>query len=417
MNRPLALVVPLILIGGALLAADWPQWRGPNRDGVSKEIGLLTQWPTEGPKLLWQRTDIGEGYATPAVRGDRLYVQGSKGMEDEFVQALQTTDGKTVWTVRLGKVGENIKQANYPGARSTPTIDGGMLYCLGSDADLACLEADSGKVVWQKNLRTDFGGKTGQWAYAESPLIDGDTLVCTPGGAEATLVALNKKSGAVIWKSVVPEADAAAYASVTIIEAGGVKQYVQLLEKGLVGVDAKTGKYLWRYDKTVQDSPANIPTPVSRKSLVYSGTGKGGGGAVEIKAKGAAMEAVEAYFNRKLPTAIGGAIELDGYLYGTTGQSLVCADFVTGDIKWQESSINAGALLYADGRLYWHGEKTGEVALIDATPEGYRERGRFEPPGEPAEHRGAAWAYPVVANGKLYIRDWNCLWCYAVASK
>jgi outer membrane protein assembly factor BamB len=426
MNRPFAITLSSILLIGCLVvaAADWPQWRGPNRDGVSKETGLLKEWPAAGPKLLWQRQDIGDGFATPAVVGSRLYMLGSQGMEDEFIQAIDVRDGKTVWTTRLGGAGANTKGANYPGARSTPTVDGERIFALGSDGDLACLEAFGGQIVWKKDLRTDFGGQTGEWAYAESPLVDGDVLVCTPGGADATLVALNKNTGAVIWKSQVPGGDKAAYASTIVVNAGGVKQYVQLLGKGLVGVDAKSGKFLWRYDRTVQGSPANIPTPVSRSSLVYSATGKGGGGAVEIKVRGGAIEAAEVYFDNKLPTAIGGSVEVNGYLYGTSGGNLICADFRTGDIQWLEGSLKAGSLLYADGRLYWHGENSGEVALVEATPEAFRLKGRFTPPDLPASRQateaskdGKSWAYPVVADGRLYIRDWNCLWCYDVAAR
>jgi hypothetical protein len=181
-------------------AADWPQWRGPQRTGISNETGLLRDWPTEGPKLLWQVTDVGSGYSTPAVVGDRVYLLGSRGMDDEFVQALSASDGSHIWSVRIGKVGANTPTANYPGARSTPTVDGDVLYALGSDGDLVCMELAGGKIRWQKNLRTDFAGEPGLWAYAESPLVDGDTLVCTPGGAEATMIALKKSSGETIWK-------------------------------------------------------------------------------------------------------------------------------------------------------------------------------------------------------------------------
>ncbi len=394
-------------------AADWPQWRGPHRDGISPETGLLSAWPKDGPKLLWQVKDIDYGYSTPAVVGERLYLLSNKGMDNEFVQALSVQDGKQVWATRLGKVGPN-QGPQYPGARSTPTVDGERLYALGSDGDLACLETASGKVQWTKNLRTAFGGQTGQWAYAESPLIDGDTLVCTPGGEEATLVALNKKSGDVIWKCAVPGGDKAAYASVVIVNAAGHKQYVQFLDKGVVGVDAQTGKFLWRYDRTAQRSPANIPTPVAHGDYVYTGTGLGGAGLVRLRAGGGGVTAEEVYFSKELPVAIGGAVYLNGNLYGTTGRGiLVCADFESGKVKWQNPSIGEASLCYADGRLYLHSVK-GEVALVEATPDSYREKGRFAPPGQPDRGTSRAWAYPVVANGRLYIRDLGVLWCYDV---
>jgi outer membrane protein assembly factor BamB len=395
-------------------AADWSQWRGPKRDGTSQETGLLQEWPKEGPKLLWQVKEIGDGYSTPAVVGERIYVLSSRGQDDEFVQALSIADGKQIWSVRLGKVGNPNQRPPFPMARSTPTVEGEVLYALGSDGDLACLETAAGKARWKKNLRTDFGGKPGQWAYAESPLIDGDALVCTPGGGEATLVALEKKTGDLIWKSAVPGGEEAAYASVTIVEAAGRKQYIQFLQKGVVGVDAKTGKFLWRYDESGK-SPANIPTPVSHDGCVYSSS-RAGGGLVRLKAQEDGVAAEQVYFERALPNCIGGAVLLGENLYGTTSQGLLCADFATGKVRWQDKCIGIGSLLYADGTFYVHGEN-GDVALVEATPEAYREQGRFSPPEQPKHLHGRmekAWAYPVVADGRLYIRDQGTLWCYEV---
>ncbi|HKQ39727.1 MAG TPA: PQQ-binding-like beta-propeller repeat protein [Verrucomicrobiae bacterium] len=402
------------LIACNLNSADWPQWRGPLRTGISKETGLLKEWPKEGPKLLWQRKDLGSGYSTPAVVGDRLYVLSNQGMENESVQALSIKEGKQIWAVRVGKVGPN-EGPQYPAARSTPTVDGAVLYALGSDGDLACLETAGGKIRWQKNLRKDFGGKPGKWAYSESPLLDGDALVVTPGGSSATLVALDKKSGEVIWKSIVPGGDPAAYASIVIGQAGGVKQYVQFLEKGVVGIEANTGKFLWRYDKTAEGSPANIPTPVVEKDYVYTATGRGGGGLIKLSKKGEAFDVEQVYFNPKLPTQIGGAVKIGEHLYGTTGQGLLCADFLTGNVKWQERAVGAGSLCFADGNLYVHGEN-GDVALVEASPDSYREKGRFTPPDAPDRGRSKAWAYPVVADGRLYIRDLASLWCYDIRS-
>jgi outer membrane protein assembly factor BamB len=402
------------LFASNLQADDWPQWRGPQRNGISKETGLLKQWPKEGPKLLWQRKDLGSGYSTPSVIGDRLYLISNQGMDNESLHALSVKDGKEIWATRLGKVGPN-EGPQYPGSRSTPTIDGQSLYTLGSDGDLVCAETSSGKIRWQKNFRSDFGGKPGKWAYSESPLVDGDAVVCTPGGSSATLVALNKKNGDLIWKGAVAGGDEAAYASIIVSEAGGVKQYVQFLEKGVVGVDAKTGKFLWRYDKTAQGSPANIPTPVADKDYVYTATGRGGGGLIKLKAEGGKFEVEQIYFTPKLPTAIGGAVKLGEYFYGTTGQGLLCAEFLTANVKWQERAVGAGSLLYADGYLYVHGEN-GDVALVEASPDSYREKGRFTPLEQPDRGRSKAWAYPVVANGRLYIRDWTSLWCYDVTA-
>jgi len=396
-----------------LLAADWPQWRGPQRDGISQETRLLKEWPKDGPELLWSIKDAGSGYSTPAVVGGRIYLLGNKGTDDEFVSALAAKDGSNVWSTTIGKVGNPNQRPAYPGARSTPTIDGDMVYALGSDGDLVCLAADTGKVQWKKSFRTDFGGEPGKWAYAESPLIDGNALVCTPGGADATIVALDKKNGDVIWKCAVPGGDEAAYSSIVVSDAGGVKQYVQFLAKGVVGVDAKTGKFLWRYGKTADGSPANIPTPLAETNFVYSATGKGGGGLVKIHPDEGTLKAEQEYYSMNLPTAIGGVVKVGDYFYGTTNQALLCVKFSSGKVVWTDRGIGAASILYADGRLYLHGEK-GAVALVDASPDAYKELGRFTPPDEPDRGDSKAWAYPVVANVRLYIRDINMLWCYDV---
>jgi outer membrane protein assembly factor BamB len=398
---------------GTLFGADWPQWRGPQRNGISQEKGLLKEWPNGGPKLLWQVKEIGFGYSTPAVVGERIFLLSNTGLENEFVQALSVKDGRQLWSTRLGNVGNPRQQPSYPGARSTPTVDGRLLYALGSDGDLACLETATGKVRWQKNLRTEFGGRPGEWAYSESPLIDGDLLVCTPGGSEATLVALNKRTGERVWKSPVPGGDEAGYASPIVVDVGGVKQYVQFLQKGLVGVDAKSGRFLWRDDRAARNNPSSIATPVTHGGYFYSAGGLTGGSLAQVKRNGDAFEVTPVYFSRRLPIGVGGSLLLDGYLYGSGSAGLLCVEFATGTVKWQDRSIGSASLCYADGRLYVHGEN-GDVALVEPTPEGYREKGRFTPPNPPDRAHSQAWAHPVVANGRLYIRELGTLWCYDV---
>ncbi|MCL4181153.1 MAG: PQQ-binding-like beta-propeller repeat protein [Verrucomicrobia bacterium] len=416
-DRRARLTVTLGLLAGlaALSANDWPQWRGPQRTGISQETGLLKTWPQNGPKLEWLRKDIGSGYAAPIVVGERIYLLANQGLDDEFVQALATRDGARLWRTQLGKVGNPNQQPKFPAARSTPTFDGQFLYALGSDGDLACLAPDTGEIRWRKSLRADFGGKPGTWAYAESPLIDGDVLVCTPGGPEATVVALDKRTGAVIWRAALPEADEAAYASALVVNAAGRKQYVQMLQKGLVGLDARSGKLLWRHAQTVSKFNANIPTPVAREGTIFSAGAGTGGGVVHLTAKDGSVEVEPGYFSPKLPTAIGGAVLVEDHLYGTTGQAMLCVEFATGAVKWEERALGAGSLLYADGCLYLHAE-SGEVGLIEASPDGYFERGRFTPPDGPERLRPMekSWAYPVLAQGRLYLRDHGSLWCYDV---
>jgi outer membrane protein assembly factor BamB len=376
MNSSLVLsVASLILFYTEVpgIADDWPQWRGPNRDGISHEKGLQKEWPKEGPPLIWKVTDTGSGYSTPAVVGERLYLLGNEGLENEFVKALSTKDGSKIWSTRMGKVGNPQQKPNFPAARSTPTVDGVLLYALGSDGDLVCLESGTGHERWRKNLRTDFAGKPGEWAYSESPLMDGEALVCTPGGSEATVIALDKKTGQTVWKSALPEGDEAAYSSIIVVSTAGTRQYVQLLQKGLVGLDAKTGKLLWRYSKPISRYGANIPTPLASDGFIYTASAGTGGGLVKVKVAGASVEANEIYFESKLPTAIGGVVKVGNYLYGTTAQALLCLDFETGAIKWQERALGAASICYADDRLYLHGEN-GEVALVEPNSQGYKER-------------------------------------------
>lgn len=394
---------------------DWPQFRGPGGTGVSAEKGLLKEWPKAGPKLLWQQPDIGDGYGTVAVAANRIYAVSNHGMDDEFVQALSVAKGEPVWAARLGGVGNPNQQPPYPMARSTPALDGDRLYVFSSDGDLACFRAATGEVVWQKSVRKDFDGVPGTWGYGESPLLDGDVVVVTPGGPAATMVALHKMTGAVIWKSAVPGGDKAAYASAIATTAAGRKQYVQFLDKGVVGVDAKTGAFLWRYTGTA-GGPANIASPIARGNFVYSTNARRfNGGLVQLTAVAGGVAAEQVYLGRDMPNSLGGQVLVGDVIYGTNQQGPVAADFATGKIHWQDAAFGPGALLYAEDRLYYHAE-SGEVALVDATTAGYRELGRFTPPNPPKrrDSRERAWSYPVVANGRMYIRDLGCLWCFDV---
>ena len=290
------------------------------------------------------------------------------------------------------------------------------MFALGSDGDLVSLDAASGKPRWRKSLRADFGGQPGTWAYSESPLVEGDKVIVTPGGTQATLVALNKHTGEVVWRSPVPGGARAGYASVVAADLGGIRQYVAYTGDGLLGVEAKTGKLLWRYDKTTGPVGMSVMTPVIHDGLVYSGNDRLGGAAVRIFSDGGSVKAEEVYRNMKLPRMLGGAVLVGDHLYGSSGMALVCANLKTGDVTWTERSVAPGSVSYADGRLYVHGEG-GEVALVEATPEAYRERGRFTPPDPPTQRANAAekaWAYPVIADGRLYIRDGNSLWSYDI---
>jgi outer membrane protein assembly factor BamB len=393
-----------------LSSADWPGWRGADRSGVSAETGLLKEWPKDGPPLDWKATGLGIGFSTPSVANGRLFVLGTRG-GDEYVFALDVKDGKKVWESKLGP-GARVQ---YPGPRSTPIVDGDRLFALSSDGDLACLEVADGKAVWQKQLRKDFGGVYGKWAYAESPLIDGDVLVCAPGGGRASVVALKKANGELVWKTEVARGNQAAYSSTIVAQVGGVKQYVQFLNGGVVGVAATDGKLLWRYDKT-SNGLTNCPTPIFHDDCLFTSTAGvrgGGAGLVKLTAAAGGVTAKEVYFLREFANHHGGIVRVGDYLYGTTQSSLLCVDFKTGEKKWQSRSVGKGSVSAADGHLYVRSER-GPVALVEATPEGYKEKGRFD---QPNRSRHNAWPHPVIAGGRLYLRDDDVLLCYDVKAK
>jgi outer membrane protein assembly factor BamB len=401
-------------IGNDVSADDWPQWRGPKRDGISKETGLLKQWPEAGPKLAWENKDVGQGYGSPAVANGVVYLISNSGVENESVTAYSAKDGAKKWSTRIGAVGNPNQQPKYPGSRSTPTVDGKDVFALGSDGDIVALDTATGSVKWQKSARKEFGGEPGVWAYSESPLVNGDAIVFAPGGSNVTMVALKKSSGEVIWKNSTPDVGQAAYSSAIVVNHGGVKQYVQLMQKAMIGVDAKTGKLLWRYERAAKGSPANIPTPVEKDGIIYTAGARTGAGAVKLNVSGNDVTAEEVYFDTKLPAAIGGSVLVGDTLYGTSATGLAAIDFATGKVKWQEKSIAPASLLFADGHLYLHSEE-GALALVEASPEAYKEKGRFTPAAIPERpNKGKAWAYPALSEGSLYIRDGTSLWRYDV---
>jgi alcohol dehydrogenase (cytochrome c) len=592
-------------------ADDWPQWQGPSRNAVSKEAGLLKEWPKDGPPLAWRITGIGGGDSAPAVAAGRIYGLANRG-EDEVVWALSETDGKTVWVSRLGPAFKQRPSQGKEGPSGTPTVDGERLYVEGLAGDVSCLQASDGKILWQRSLVRDFGGRAPMWSYRESPLVDGEKVICTPGAQDAMLAALDKLTGKTLWKSAVPasptgetsgpggpggqggpggggggrgnaggfgiaagvapqmfaQADAnkdqklsraeftaladawfdrldpektgkvtgeqfaerfydavpreqntsapdagapaqrrpnrttapaffgaadtdkdgsltreelkntfakwydqwdtdkgnalteekfraglnaalpqptfgggggpggfgggrgggggsgASYASVIGIDLDGQHQYVQFTAKGLVGVAAADGKFLWRYDHPANGMGINCSTPLYHDGLVFAASayGAGGGAAKLTKEANGGVKAEEVWFSRKMQNHHGGMIVLDGSLYGANGGNeggfLACLDFKTGNVLWDARELPnrpapKGSLALADARLYYRTEK-GTVLLIEPSPKGYLERGRFE---QPDRTNLPAWAHPVVANGKLYIRDQDLLLCYDVKVK
>ncbi|MGL4512683.1 MAG: PQQ-binding-like beta-propeller repeat protein [Lacipirellulaceae bacterium] len=403
-------LLSLLFLATIAPADDWPQWLGPNRDGLSTETGLLQEWPAEGPKSLWVSRSVGLGYSGPAVVGDRLYLMGTKG-DAEALFCLDTASGDELWSTPLGDVYDN----NWgDGPRGTPTVEGGRVYALAAKGTLACIDAKTGEAVWTKSLVDDLGGEVPHWGYSESPLIDGQLVVVTPGGDDGTIAALDKESGDVVWRSTALE-DGAHYSSVVAATIHGKLQYVQLLEKRLVGLDPQSGNLLW--EAPWPGSVAVIPTPIARDNRVYVTSGYGAGSMlVEVDA---ANKATVVYDNKVMKNHHGGVMLLGDHLYGhSDGVGWVCQDFATGKQVWRErSKLGKGAVAYADGRLYCLDEEDGEVVLAEPTTEGWREHGRFklDPQTERRKPSGRIWTHPVIANGVLYLRDQELLQAFDVS--
>ena len=386
---------------------DWPSFDGPARDNISRETGLLSAWPAEGPALAWRANELGEGYASVAVAGGMVFTMGNVG-SSETVTALNLETGKIAWQQETAAA-SRLQMGNGP--RGTPTYDDGRVYALGGNGDLSCLDAESGKPVWRKNILQEFDGSNIRWGISESVLIDGDRLICTPGGSNGTIVALNKVNGKVLWRSMVPGKSPAGYSSAIIAEVGGVKQYVQFLHIGVVGVRADNGEFLWGNDASANGT-ANCSSPLFGDNMVFSASGYGKGGAmVKLSARGKKVTAAPGYHTNKMENHHGGMVLLDGHVYGSSDPGVLrCLDLATGDVKWEHRSVGKGAITCADGHLYLRCEK-GPVALVEASPAGYNEKGRFE---QPDRSDSEAWAHPVVSHGKLFLRDQNLLLVYNV---
>ena len=401
---------PLFLsLAGVVPAAsgDWPQFRGPSRDGISADTGLLKQLPAAGPPLAWKAAGLGVGYSSVSILGNRVYSIGENS-QSSYVIALDVADGKQVWTAKIGKPGAPGIPA-FDGPRSTPTVEGDLLLALGQWGELVCLETGTGKELWRKDYSKDFGGKRPTWGFSESPLIDGEKVVITPGGLEGSIVALNKKTGALLWRTK-DFTDPPHYSSLIVAEIGGVRQYLQLTAQSVVGVAAADGKVLWRASRT--GKTAVIPTPIYSDGFVYVTSGYGVGcNLFKISAADGKFAAEEVYANKVMANHHGGVIKLGAFVYGySDGKGWTCQDMKSGEVKWQEKEkFGKGAIVYADSHFYLRSEDKGTIALIDATSDGYAEHGRFE---QVARSRNKAWAHPVVTGGKLYLRDQDALLCY-----
>jgi len=439
-----ACFLALMLAGRTVLvrAGSWPSWRGPNRDAISPETGLLDKWTDEGPPLKWKVQGLGKGYASVSIANGRIYTMGagasraaasaparaprgrgrsrgnSRGVGstgDCHVIALDLHTGKQIWATPIGTGDPNC----------TPTVDGDRVYALGRNGELACLDTVDGRLIWSKNLTGDFGGRMmSGWGYSESPLVDGEKLLCTPGANDAMIVALDKKTGSTLWKAAVPSdlgpkgADGAGYASIVISHAAGVKQYVQLVGRGLVCFRAEDGKFLWNYNR-IANPTANIPTPLVEGNYVFASTGYQAGAALlELHREGDGVAAKEVYFlpGNKVQNHHGGMVLIGDYVYMGNGHNSgfpLCLELKTGKIVWKGgrgAGTGSAAVLEANGELYFR-YQNGVMALVEANPEKYVLTGKFDL----ATHNGESWPHPVIVDHCLYVRDQDALLCYDVA--
>jgi outer membrane protein assembly factor BamB len=411
------MVLVLPIAAASVSAGEWPQFHGPNRDNRSTDTGLLKTWPEGGPSLVWEAAEIGEGYSTVAIVGNRIYTTGA--IDDDCVITALDMAGKKVWTRTNGKAWAR----SYPGTRSTPTIVEGLLYHQSGIGNLICLVADSGEVVWATNILEEFNGRNIMWGLAESPLVVDDRVICTPGGENVSMVALERETGTVVWKCT-GVGDKPGYASPILIEHKGLRLIVTAMSESIVGVRASDGKLLWRYPHRVY-ADENITTPLFHDGLVIvSGCGRKGTTALKLQVDGDECSVTKHWHNKTLDNKQGGIVLLDGRLYGyaesqNRSAPWMCIDFETGETIFQSAPIRSsykyknGCLTYADGMFYLYSDN-GNMALVRPMDAGFEVTGRLKIK-EPGER--PTWAHPVVFGGRLYIRYGDKLGVYDVAER
>lgn len=398
---------------GAAENSDWSQFRGPSRDGISPDTGLLKQWPSGGPPLAWKSEGIGTGYSSVCVSGTRLYLTGDvEGASMLF--ALGAADGKIAWKAKIGAPGGN--RGN--GGRGTPATDGTLVFALGQSGELVCAEAETGKIRWQKSLERDFGGKRPNWWWSESPLLDGDLVICTPGGRQGTVLALKKATGETVWQSK-ELTDEAHYTSLMPVEIGAVRQYLVFTAASVAGIGAKDGKLLWRHAR--EGKTAIVSTPLYKDGIVFVSSGyRVGCNGFQVTAAGGSFKAEQVYSGNQMENHHGGLILVGDHVYGVhDGGMLKCLELKTGKELWAGPRLGKGSIAYADGHIVYRSEDTrsGTVALVEVSPAGYKEKGQFSLTDPALEQRTMIWPHPVVFGGKLYLRNQNVLYCYDVKAK
>ena len=410
MKRIALIAAVAVCLPGLIRAGESLQFRGPNRDGIFDETGLMKEWPAAGPPVAWVATGLGQGYSSVSVTKDAIYVPGMLGEDQGHVSVLDL-HGKIVKQIAYGK--ETLdKQA--PGPRSTPTIDGNRLYLMSGLGVVYCIQIPEGDLLWQVDVPKRFDAKPPQWTYAESLLVDGDRLICTPGGKDASVVALDKMTGGTVWTSK-GLSDQASYCSAYIVELEGRRLLLTMTAKYVVGLDADTGEPLWTHEHPTDYDIHAVAPRYADGMLYYTGGYKSGGGMLELSADGASI--TPKWTDKTLDCQHHGVILLDGYLYGTghgSAKELLCLELKTGEIAWRTKEVTQGAVVMADGMLYvYEGPKRGVVSLVKATHSGYERSGLFKV----SEGSGNHWAHPTIAGKRLYIRHGGALIAYDIAAK
>jgi outer membrane protein assembly factor BamB len=406
-HRPLllSLIALLVVAAGAdALADDWPQFRGVNRDGISAETGLLKKWPAEGPELIWQYDELGGGYSSVAVVGDRIYTAGGKNGQ-VMVIALDTA-GKLIWETPIGGTGSG----RYPGTRATPTVDGDRLYMLGDNGDLACLSTADGAIVWTKNILSTYGAPNTKWKLAESILVDGDRVICCPGGS-AAMVAFDKKTGEEVWATEAVD-KTTGYAAALVIDYQGLRQIVGSSSGHVFGVRAEDGKLLWKQVQDVRYG-VNATTVVFEKGMLFSSCGYGWGSqALKLTVRGKEATVKQAWTLKELDDHFGGVVLVKGMVFGTANRgTLFAVKLSSGKVAYKSGDVAKSSNIYADGRLYCQGHN-GRVQLVN--PGDGKVISSFT---ENPAVKGQLWAHPAIADGRLYIRNGGTLKVFRIKGR
>ncbi len=404
-------LVSLVALSAAFMAAaqDSPQFRGPKRDGVFPATGLLAEWPEGGPAAAWTAKGIGGGFSTPSIAGGKVYVTGMTGEDVGNVFVFNEATGALENTFPYGK--ETLDD-QAPGTRSTPTVDNGRLYFMSGLGVVHCMDAANGALLWSVSLVERFAARKILWDFAESVLVDGNNVLCTPGGPDAVVAALDKNTGATVWTTKGLD-DKTSYCSPIIVPHNGARLLLTATGGHIIGVDPDGGALRWSFAHKVNWDIHGV-TPVYHEGLVYYTGGDGiGGGALEIAPDGGSVSVK--WTDTTLDCLHHGVVLIDGHLYGTgykAGGKLVCLEMATGTVKWETREVREGAVVAADGMLYvYEGPKKGIVSLVKASPAGFERTGSFAV----TEGSGKHWAHPAIANGKLYIRHGDALIAYTIA--